>query len=281
MGSYTLRDKYFQARIQQELRNTLISEAVFRVDRAEPLKRIQNPYLTGVAAAIQAVAGTYTPATRTTNEDALTVTEESVVGTHIFDFERRTSNFDLTAAFLDDIAYQVAYKIEYYTLNKILDDATTTYSTPAGGFTAANTPVIVTNLLGKIAGYQGVSLNQTFLVIENTDLAGFMQAQTGLGFNYSDSVLNNGFIRNFLGVDVYVVRTGTFATATIGTLTAVNSGHRLFGPKGVATYASPASFVYEEKGVTGKTGMEIAGVGYCGAKAWAPVAALFVDITLA
>src|SRR3990167_10031636 len=108
LSTYTQRHKYFSSNISLALRNALIAEKICTVDRSNQ-KTLENPYLTGVAAAIQAVAGTYTPATRTTTDDTLTVTEEVVVGTHIFDFERRTSNFDLTAAFLDDIAYQVAY----------------------------------------------------------------------------------------------------------------------------------------------------------------------------
>jgi len=84
-----------------------------------------------------------------------------------------------------------------------------------------------------------------------------------------------------MGIDIHVVRTSTFVTATLGTLTAVNSGHRLFGVKGVATYAAPRGLQYEEKGVSGKTGKEIVVSAICGAKCWAPKATLLVDITLA
>ena len=94
--------------------------------------------------------------------------------------------------------------------------------------------------------------------------------------------LNNGFLTNYAGVEIYVVRTSTFVTTTIGSRTDIaNSGHRVFGVKGVTTYASPRGVQYDEKGVSGKTGKEISVVGYVGFKAWAQKAALIVDITLA
>jgi hypothetical protein len=82
-------------------------------------------------------------------------------------------------------------------------------------------------------------------------------------------------------VDIYVVRSGTFVSATLGTTTVTNSGHRVFGVKGVATYASPRGMQYEEKAVSGKTGREIVVFGLIGFKLWAQKAGLVVDITLA
>lgn len=281
LSTYTLRDKYLKASLETQLRNNSIASAIFRVDNSE-LKRIQNPYITQQSAAIQAVAGTYSVSAMTTTDDTLTVSEEVVFGTHIFDFEERTSNFNLTADFLDDLTYSVMDKAQTYALNKVLDDATTTYTTPAGGFTtAANIPVIIANLLAKVAGYAQGTPNRHFLVIENTDVVGVAQAAFSSGYTYADQALNNGPQYKYGGVDIFVVRTGTFQTATIGTLTATNSGHRLFGVKGVATYAMPRGIRYEEKGVSGKTGMEVVAYAICGAKAWAPRAALFVDITIA
>ena len=66
-----------------------------------------------------------------------------------------------------------------------------------------------------------------------------------------------------------------------GTKTWTNLGHRVGGVKNVTTYASPRGIKFEEKGVTGKTGMEVVTIGYIGFKAWAPKAALTIDITLA
>lgn len=280
LSTFALRNKYFQANLQPALRNALVSEKVFKVDRSDT-KTIQNPYMTQPTATIQAVAGTYAPSATTVTDDQLSVNDEVIASTHIFDFEMVTANFDLMSNFLDDLMYVVGQKIDQFALNKVLSLATGTYPTPAGGFgTAANLAVIMSNLIGKIAGYQSGTATGPFLVIENTDLAGIAQAQVSSGFTYADSALNNGFMTNYMGVDIYVVRAGTFVTATLGTLSATNLGHRLFGIGNMALYASPRGITYEEKPVSGKTGREVEAHGYVAAKIWTPQAGLFVNITL-
>lgn len=282
LSTHTLRQRYFKSNLEVALRSALIAEKICRVDRTDQ-KTVENPYITQQSAAIQAVAGTYSVSAMTTTDDTLTVADEVIFGTHVFDFERLTSNFDLAADFLDDLTYSVAFGVDKFVLNVLCEDATGTYTTPAGGFTtAANIPVIMSNLLSKVGGYQSPSLNGYFLVIENTDMVGFAQAQVASGFTYSDAALNNGFMTQYMGVDIYVIRTGTFVSATLGSRSDLtNSGHRVFGPKGLAMYASPRGVRYEEKGVSGKTGMEIAVVALVGAKIWTPHAGLFIDITLA
>jgi len=282
LSTYTLRDKYMKSNLDVALRNALVAEAICRVDRSD-LKRIQNPYITNQTATVQAVAGTYTPAAVTTTDEALTVTDEVWASTHVFDFEDVTSNFNLFQDFADDLTYSVAFQIDKFVLNGLCEDGTGTYTTPAGGFTtAANIPVIMSNLISKVAGYQGNMMDGMYLVIENTDLVGFAQFSIASGFNYADAALNNGFSGRLMDVDVYVVRSGTFVSATIGSRSDfTNSGHRVFGVKRSATYASPRGIRYEEKGVSGKTGKEIVVFGYIGFKLWAQKAALTVDITIA
>lgn len=280
LSTYSLRHKYFSTNINVALKKALISEKICNVDRSE-LKTIENPYLTEVTAAIQAVAGTYTPAARTLTDDALSVDDEVVVSTHIFDFETRTANFDLTANFIEDLIYQVAFKTDQFVLNKILNQATGAYSTPAGGFTtAANIPVICANLLSKVAGFATGVASNPFLVIESTDIVGFAQMQVASGYNYADAALNNGFVGNYMGIKIYVIRTGTFVSTTLGTLSPTNLNHRLFGISKIAMFASPRGVQYNEKMVTGKTGWEVEAHGYVGAKVWTPQASLFVNITL-
>lgn len=281
-GTYgsSWRAKYFSSNLQQVLRKALVCEAICDVDRSDSYY-IHNPYSNQPTAAIQALAGTYSVSAWTITDDTLTVTDEAIYGEHVFDFERVMNNYDLMKARMNEMAYAVAYGIDYFVINVLCEDATGAYTTPAGGFTAANTPVIISNLLSKVAGFSEV-YNGTFLVIENTDLPGFIQWQASSGFTYADMALKNGFLTNAMGVDVHVVRTGTFVTTTIGSRSDIaNSGHRVFGVKRMATYASPRGVQYDEKSVSGKTGKEISVVGYVGAKVWAQKAALFVDITLA
>lgn len=280
ISSRTYRDKYRKSTLEQALRNRLVAEAICEVDRSDN-KRIQSPYGSQPTATVQAIAGTYSIDTFTTTDDTLTVTDEVIVAEHIFDFEDILTNFDLFASRTDETVYQVATKIDRFVLNNLTEDATGSYTTPVGGFTtASNINVIMSNLLSKVSGYAEV-YKGLFLVIENTDIVGFVQAQATNGFNFADSALNNGFMNSYMGVDIYVVRSGTFADETLGTTTYTNSGHRVFGVKNVATYASPRGIRFEEKQVSGKTGMEVVTYGYIGFKLWAPKTALVVDITLA
>jgi len=279
ISSRTYRDKYRRATLDHTLRLALVAEKVCEVDRSE-VKRIQSPYGSQPTTVVQALAGTYTPATFTTTDDTLSVDDEFIVSEHIFDFEETLTAFDLFASRVDVMSNSVATKIDQFVVNNLCEDGTGAYTTPAGGFTtAANIPVIMSNLAASVMGY-AETYKGLFLIIENTDVVGFAQSQVAQGFSYSDAALRNGFMNSYMGIDIYVVRTGTFTDATVGTKTWTNAGHRVFGVKNVATYAAPRGVQFEEKGVTGKTGMEVVAYGYIGFKLWAPYTALIVDITL-
>ena len=282
-GTYgsSWRAKYFSSKLQQVLRKALVADKICMVETADVFY-VHNPYTTQPTAAIAAVAGTYSVSAWSITDDTLTLTDEANYANHVFQWERLASNYDLLSSRFDEMAYAVSYGIDYSVVNQLLEDGTGTYTTPAGGFTtAANVPVIISNLCSKVMGYAD-TYNGLFLVIENTDVVGFIQAQLASGFSYSDAALNNGFLTSYAGVDVYVVRTGTFVSTTIGTRADItNAGHRLFGVKKMATVLRPASATYEEKSVSGKTGKEIAVVQPFGFKLWTQKAGLIVDITLA
>jgi len=279
ISSRTYRDKYRMATIAQQLRNRLVAEAICDVDRTDN-KRIQSPYGSIPSATVQAISGTYTVDDFTTTDDTLTVTDEVIVSEHIHDFEDILTSFDMFASRTDETVYAVANKIDRFVLNNLTEDATGAYTTAAGGFTTvANVNKIMGDLIGLVAGYADV-YKGLFLVIENTEVTGFMQAQSTNGFSFADSALKNGFMDSYNGVDIHVVRSGTFASETLGTTTYTNAGHRVFGVKNVATYASPRGIRFEEKMVSEKTGMEVVTYGYIGFKLWTPKTALVVDITL-
>ncbi len=280
ISSRAYRDKYRSAALDKVLRNALVAEKICTVDRSDN-KRIQNPYGGQPTATVQAIAGTYSVTEFTLTDDTLTVTDEVIYAEHIMDFQDVMTNFDLFASRTDEMIYAVATQIDRFVLNNLCEDGTGAYTTPAGGFTtAANVNEIMANLIAKVAGYSE-AYQGLFLVIENTDLPGFLQAGAANGFSFADAVLNNGKMASWMGVDIYVVRSGTFAGETLGTTTYTNSGHRVFGVKGVSTYASPRGIRFEEKAVSGKTGMEVVTYGYVGFKLWAQKAALIVDITIA
>lgn len=277
------REKHFGPNLQQVLRNSLVAEAVCMVDRSDTYL-IKNPYSSQTTVEITGLTGTFTPAAWTNTNDSLTVGTEFKAGEHVYDFERVMGNYDNALDRMDNQAYAIKAGIDKYIVNLLCEDGTGAYTTPAGGFTvAANIPVIVSNLVAGVSGYD-FPMDGMYLIIENTDMVGFMQAQLTSGFSYSDKALNNGWLTNYGGVDIYIVRSGTFENATYvgtGTTSITNSGHRVFGVKGLATYAAPRDVVYEEIPVSGKTGKECRSYGLFGFKLWYTVTALTVDITLA
>lgn len=284
LSTKTLRDKYRSAQIEQALRNALVAEKVCIVDRTE-LKTISSPYVTAVATTVQAVAGTYSPAAITTTDDTLTVADEFVAATHIFGFEDMTANFDLFYTANQAITNSLATALDKWVVNELCENGTGAYTTPAGGFTtAANVITIISNIIAKVSGYAD-AMNGMYVIVENTDIPGIVQSQVSTGFRYADETATNGLLGSMLNVDIFVVRSGTFVdaatTSASGSKTWTNAGHRVGGVKKVATFASPRGMKFEEKGVTGKTGMEV--VGYClaGFKQWTPTADLTIDITLA
>jgi hypothetical protein len=284
LSTKTLRDKYRLSQLDIALRSALVAEKVCMVDRTEN-KTISSPYLSAVTATVQAVVGTYSPAAITTTDDTLTVADEVVASTHIFGFEDTLSNFDLFFEANRELTSAVAVAIDKFVLNNLCEDGTGSYTTPAGGFTtAANVSVILSNIISKVAGYSEM-MNGLYVIVENTDLTGIIQSQVGLGYSYADAALNNGFVTSLMGVDIYVVRSGTFVDETTSTVsgskTWTNLNHRVGGVKNVTTYAAPRGITYDEKGVTGKTGKEIVVNGLVGFKAWTPRATLTIDITLA
>jgi len=284
-GTYgsSWRAKYFSTNLQKVLRKAAVAEAICTVDNSNSFY-IHNPYGNQPTATQQALTGTYSITAFTVTDDSLTVTDEVIFAEHVFDFERRYNSYDLFAERADEMGYAIAIQIDKFVINSLTEDATSAYTTPAGGFTAsANIPVILANIISKVAGYQsGVDNAGLFLVLENTDLVGLVQNQFASGYSFADLALRNGLILSQGGIDIYVVRTGTFVDATIGTRSDIlNNNHRVAGIKKVSTYASPRGVQYDEKGVSGKTGKEICAYGYVGFALWVQKRALIVDITLA
>ena len=279
ISTKTYRDKYRQASLDRLLRKALIAEKICQVDRTG-VKTIQNPYGSQPTAVVQTIAGTYNVNTYTTTDDTLTVSQEVICAVHVFDFEQTLTNFDLFANRVDENTFAVAAAIDKYVLNELCKNAGDSYVTPSGAFqTAANLPIIIANLLAKVAGYSQL-YNGLYLVLENTDLIGIIQQEIVSGFSFADSALKNGYLTSYLGVDMYVTRTGTFQTYSAGSNSFQNQGKRLFGVKSMTTYAQPQGVKFEEKMVSGKTGREVVTYGYIGAKVWATNSALTIAVVL-
>jgi len=284
LSTKTYRDKLRAAQIMQALKNQVVAEKICLVDRTDA-KIISSPYITAMTTVVQAATGTYTPANVTTTDDTLTVADEFIIGAQIKGFESILANFDLFFAANQAMTNSVVQAVDKWVLNNLCEDGTGALTTPAGGFTTASNVVgIVASVISKCAGYAD-ALGGMYIVVENTDLTGIIPAVASSGFRYADDALMNGIYGQILGVDIYVVRSGTFvdeATSSVsGTKTWTNAGHRVGGVKNVSTYAFPRGIQFEEKGVTGVTGKEVVVYGLVGFKQWTPTATLTIDITLA
>lgn len=277
------RKKYFSSTFQEIVKRSLIANAISDTSSSGE-KYIANPYSSTVTAAVQALAGTYSVSGWTVTEEVLNVTDEFIYGEHILDFEETLSKYNLMADRQEKISYALKSAMDIWAINTLCEDGTGTMDTPTGGFTTpANIPVIVSTIMSKLAGYSNFVQKGVFCVLEAGDTLGLQQFQMGTGFSYADAALNNGLIGHLGGVDFYVVLDGTFqdanATGAAGTKVWTNSGHRVAGIKGVATFSVLAP-KWEEKGVTGKTGKEVVGFAYAGFKVWTNIAPLILDITI-
>ena len=278
LSTQTYRDKVRSTMLEKALRRMLIAEKICQVDSSDS-KRIENPYGSVPTASVGVITGTYSVADYTTTDDTLTVDSQVIVAEHVYDFESTLADFNLFASRAEEAAFAVANAIDNVVINRLTEDGTGAYSTAAGGFSSANTPVILSNIASQLAGYSE-SMNGMFLVVENTDLVGFTQWQIGTGFSFADAALNNGFLTSVMGIDIYVTRSGRFTDGTDGTNSWTNAGHRVAGIKNVATYASPRGVRFEEKAVSGKTGMEVVTHALLGFKLWETKKPLIIDITV-
>lgn len=290
IGTTTWRNKYLKTLLQETLKNALVLEKICQVDRTDN-KYIYNPYGSAPTTVIQPIAGTYAAAEYTTTNDTLTVNSEFIISEHIYGFEDILSNFDLFKSRSAEMVASVATAMDKWGLNFLTEQAAGSYSTPSGGFTtAANFNTICANLLTKWAGY-AEAYKGTYLVVEAGDLAGIVVAMGTNGYSSADRTLMNGFYNNWMGIDIYVVADGTFANSTAGTAGGgatgalatgdyTNSGHRVAGVKGMATWAFPRGIQVEEKPIDQKTGKQLVMWGLTGIALWYSKAALTVDITV-
>jgi hypothetical protein len=268
LSNRTFRDELRSTTMQEILHSATVTEAIADVDRSGR-KVIQNPYPSTPSVVIQALAGTYTPATFTTTDDALTVSQEIILSEHVYDFEESLSSFDLFQNRVENMAWKAKDKLDTYVLSTVLGTSSIGTLAVTGGFASFGVLKALGQLQGLVAGYS-TSQSDVFLVIESTDVAAFIAAQVSNGFNMADMALKNGFMGNYLGVDVYVVRSGQSP-----------SNHRLAGIKRKFTVALPVEWKQEEKGVSGLTGKEIVMYGYTGVKVWNNNLPLIIDVQIA
>lgn len=279
LSTHSYREAFAKSRFDYVLRRALIAEAICDVNTGDN-KTVKNPYISTGGATGQALTGTYPVGDITTTDDDLVVDKEFIEGGHVMNWEEVLTEHSMFQGALDQMIFNVKNLMDQWVLNSLTDDAGASYATPSGGFaTKANVNTIFANINSALAGY-AEAYRGLYVVVENTDMAGIIEAKGDSGFATADSVFQNGFWDAHMGVDIYVTRTGTFVDAAVADDTFTNANNRVAGVKGAATFAHPRGVNYEEKAVSGKTGMELAVYGYAGFKQWATTSNLTIDITL-
>lgn len=278
IATETLREKYAMSRLDHNLRRRALASAIFKVDSTDN-KYVDNPYVTTSGATAEAIDGTYTLGDLTVTNDRFEVTEWVFDSVHIHDFENRFNDFDLFTSAIDEMTSNVSLMADKIALNKVADNAGINIATPSGGFAQANIGEIFGDIVAAFSGYSE-AMAGVYVAIENTEVSGLVQSQILSGFTFADSALKNGLAGEHLGVEIFVTRTGTFVSATVGTGTYTNANVRLAGVKNTASFANIRNGGYEEKSVTLKTGKEVVVYGYVDAHVWATKANLTATVTL-
>ena len=266
--------EHFMTGVQEDLRNTLVSYAISDVYTG-PDKIIHNRF--GNDPSLQTnnpISGTFTPGTVDVNEDQLTVDNEAIASVHIFDFEETLTDFNLMADYARRCSFIVRDAVDTAVFAEIATAATGASQTATYNQAGGTTQVLplFTTIVSEFAGYEEASMNGMYLVIDNTHIPNILQAMGVNGFSMADMALKNGFLTEYMGVDIYVTRAGQLPGLTM-----------IAGIKGSTTVALPTGSIggkFQAVQVSGKTGYETATIQYYGVKTWTKNLPKVLNITV-
>jgi len=207
--------------LQDNLKKSLVAFGVANVETRMPLGYgdvIHKQYMTSVTAAA------YSPGTdvalddQSFSTDDLTVNRKFYTASYIDDIEQLQANVNIQRALLDDATYQLGTLIDTEVLANVsagtsAGGAQLTYG--AFGLSDAWHLNSVTAGTGNIVN---VFANATKMLLDNNcenfgDWVAVLNPlfasrlavkSTGLGYNFADAALRNGYIGDFMGFQIYV-----------------------------------------------------------------------------
>lgn len=278
LSTFSQRKTYALNKFDNSLEKEIISPLIFKVNTSNS-KTIEAPFVNATTTASGSITDTYTAGTPGTTDDTLTVNKQFANFQNIANFDKKVAEFDYIDGVMTDMTRSMSEDLDKWALNRALADvagSTASFATASGGITKTNALNVVATIQGKLAGYKNLPGQNTYLVIENTELAAFMEAGALSGFAFGDKVLFSGIVKNIFNTDIIVARTGTFVDATVSGDVFTNADNRLFGVKNVITLAKPsatregAASDYFEKQIDSFIGTQVGMVCYTGLKAWTP-----------
>lgn len=282
------RRTYAMARFNASLEKDIISPYIFKMDTTNS-RTIENPFIASTTTVGGSITNTYTAGTPSTTDDTLTVSKQFHNVQNVADFSQKVGQFDVMAGVIDEITARLAESVDQWALNRALADvhaSAASFATASGGITKTNALDILATVQGRVSGFKNLPGKNAYIVIENTELPAFLQNSAASGFAFGDKVLFNGIVKNAMGVDIFVARTGTFVSATVAGDAFTNVSRRLFGVKNMITMAKPSASregavsTYFEKEIDSFIGTQVGVVCYTGVKAWVPMLSLSGSLTL-
>lgn len=265
----------WSAVLQDNLYNQLVSFGVANVETRDALKYgdvINKQYMNTLTGAA------YTPGTEISIDeidyvtDQLTVNVKYYTAQYIDDMEQLQANIDLQRPMIEEATYVLKNYIDgqvlYNVTAGVSGSQATQYGNYRGDYCSGTMTATTANIMPLFAGARKILLDNNCeeagdwcAVLSPREAYLLALKGTGLGFNFADATLRNGYIGDFMGFQVYVsnnLPTSTDVSAVLAGLTAestVTNRFLYFGRKGrieLLMQAAPTVQIREVSNMIGK-----------------------------
>ena len=258
MGTIVVNDvsavtpEIWSAVLQDNLYKSLVSFGIANVQTRDVLRvgdTINKQYIATVTAAA------YTPGTTISIDEMDYVTDQLVVNnkyytaSYVDDYEQLQANIELARPLMDEQSYQLKVLIDSATLNNtsagITAGMSIIYGSTKGDSHLATLTATTANIVNVFAGARAILLDNQCedmgdfaAVLAPREAYLLALKSTGLGFNFADATLRNGYVGDFMGFQVYVSNNLTSVTdisaenAVLSTNSTETVRHLYFGRKG-------------------------------------------------
>jgi len=219
--------------LQDNLYKSLVGFGMANIATRTPLGYgdvINKQYLASTTAAAYTPGSDMALDQLTWATDQLTIDRKYYVATYVDDIEAMQANIDTQKSFLEDATYQLKNIIDSEILWNVSAGTTAGGAQLNYGDTAvaasyhlnscsagtAEMVPIFANATKTLLGQNCENFGDWCAVITPRLASKLAQKSTGLGFNFADSALRNGYIGDFMGFQIYVSNNVLTTAATGG-----------------------------------------------------------------
>lgn len=218
--------------LQDNLYKSLVGFGVANIVTKMPLGYgdvINKQYMTAVTAAAYTEGSDVALDQLTYATDQLTVNRKFYTATYIDDIEQLQANIDIQRSFLEDATYQLKNIIDSEILWNVSAGTTASAAHLNYGNASVDADYHLNSVSAGTAEMVPIFANATKMLLDqNCENFGdwcavitprlaskLAQKATGLGFNFADAALRNGYVGDFMGFQIYVSN-NVLATAATG-----------------------------------------------------------------